>query len=249
MALNLGLENLQNIEDNSDVTLSDVLASQLDFQEAYQAFTDYRNVCEIVVKAKASTESMEFASELLNASVENIQVSVETLGEKLKNAWDSFCKMWGNFYNWFKTALKKFANLFLKKADGTFKIGVKVQSDELDHIIHCMEEVVKDQSTAGKNLQGVKHTYKSIQNGEIGMYLTTNKQVKEWCQKAATAVKKINSAVKALGKVAGEKTFSAVKRVMALGSKIVRDLQNTITAVKDQTKKYDINPKTDEAKQ
>lgn len=110
MALNLGLESLQGEIQQAEekpVELSDLLDSQIEFNEAYQAFIDYKNVCEIVTKAKVSNENLAFASELLNASIENIQVSVEDLQEKLKTAWSKFVEMWNKFVSWIKNAFQQ----------------------------------------------------------------------------------------------------------------------------------------------
>ena len=104
--LNLGLESLQ-VKEEVYASTEELLQSQLDFQEVYQSFVDYKNVCEIVVKAKASNESMAFASNLLNVSVENIEVSAEALADKFKVVWDKFVTMWQKFVSWFKGVINK----------------------------------------------------------------------------------------------------------------------------------------------
>ena len=104
--LNLGLESLQ-VKEETYTSLEELLQSQLDFNEVYQDFVDYKNVCEIVVKAKASNESMAFASNLLNISVENIEVSAEALADKFKVVWDKFVTMWQKFIGWFKGVINK----------------------------------------------------------------------------------------------------------------------------------------------
>lgn len=110
--LNLGLENLQvtNTTVEEPVVLTDVLSCELEFQEAYQAFVDYKNVCEIVVKAKASNEGLAFAGELLNVSVESIEVSSEDLAGKFKAAWTKFVELWNKFVAWFKGAITRVAS-------------------------------------------------------------------------------------------------------------------------------------------
>lgn len=120
--LNLGNAITANEpEPEENVSLSDVLSSQLDFREAYQAFVDYKNVCEIVTKAKTSTEGLAFASELLNTSVENIDVSAEGLKQVFSNAWKKFVEMWKKFYDWIKSLIPKLIaaikKLKKKKAD------------------------------------------------------------------------------------------------------------------------------------
>ena len=106
--LNLNIK-LSAVE-KSDISYEDVLFSQLDFQEAYQTFIDYKNVCEIVIKAKSSQENIDFASNLLNISVENIQISVETLKAKLKEAWDRFIALWKKFTGWIKNTILNIKN-------------------------------------------------------------------------------------------------------------------------------------------
>lgn len=260
MALNLGLENLQKVEDNADVTLSDVLASQIDFQEAYQAFTDYRNVCEIVVKAKASTESMAFASELLNASVENIQVSVETLGEKLSNAWDKFIEFWKNAFKWVKNALKKFANVFLKKADGTFKLTPALDNDELSSICTFVDNAVRgvkqgNYKEVKTNVHAMKVSAKKGATGGQGdsdnpTVITTRAQLKEWCTSAAKTCKRIDDGVKEVEGLynaaskkandpdykntagASQNTMRCAKVLMRMGPKVINAINKTVGQVK-----------------
>ena len=112
--LNLG--NAITVKETKEeiIPFSDILMSEIDFKEAYQAFVDYKNVCEIVVKSKISNESMAFASNLLNASVENIEVSVESLRDKLKTAWAKLVTMWEKFYGWVKSLIPKLIN-WIKK--------------------------------------------------------------------------------------------------------------------------------------
>ena len=105
--LNLGNAiTVKEIKEES-ISREEVLASMIKFQEAYQTFVDYKNVCEIVVKAKASTESMAFANDLLKTSVENIEVSVEELKDKLKTAWNKFLAFWDRIYKYCKDAIKQ----------------------------------------------------------------------------------------------------------------------------------------------
>ena len=112
--LNLG--NVITVKETKEeiIPFSDILMSEIEFKEAYQAFVDYKNICEIVVKAKVSNESMAFASNLLNASVENIEVSVESLKDKFKTAWATLVTMWKKFYEWVKSLIPKLIN-WIKK--------------------------------------------------------------------------------------------------------------------------------------
>lgn len=112
--LNLG--NAITVKETKEeiIPFSNILMSEIEFKEAYQAFIDYKNVCEIVVKSKASNEAMEFANSLLNASVENIEVSAEALADKLKTAWTKLVSMWKTFYEWVKSLIPKLIN-WIKK--------------------------------------------------------------------------------------------------------------------------------------
>jgi len=267
MALNLGLENLQTTEDNNNVTLSDVLASQIEFQEAYQAFIDYRNVCEIVVKAKASTESMAFASTLLNASVENIHVSVEELEKKELSAWERFIKFWKDAWKWIKNSLKKFANVFVKKADGSFKLKPALDKDELGGIQTFAQNAVR--AVKSGNYKDVKSNAsamaRSAKLGPTGgqgdsddpTIITTRAELKEWCAVAAKTCDAVNKAVNevdalykdAAKKVADpdyanavnfqQKIMRSARVLMRIGPKVVSAIQKTVKQVKVPGK-YDL---------
>lgn len=264
MALNLGLEGLAaKQEETPIVSTEQLLQSQIDFNEAYQAFVDYKNVCEIVVKAKASNESMTFASNLLNASVENIEVSVETLGEKFTNAWKKFVDMWKNFLNWVKRAFNLFWNSITKKKDGTFSIEPNLGSAELEEIVSWMDELLKTSKGTGSNSTstasaGLDHTMKRGGSSK----LTTHAEVKAWCKLAKEAIVKVDKAVAAASKsyATNDKYYqtrkananegedvkkkaadvrdrmAAAKTLMRVGPRVVRGITATIKQVNAEYK-------------
>ena len=266
MALSLGLESLQGkvqqVEEKP-VELSDLLASQIEFNEAYQAFIDYKNVCEIVVKAKASTESIEFANNLLNASVENIEVSVEGLGEKFAAAWSKFVTMWKNFMNWVKRAFNLFWNSITKKKDGTFSIEPNLGVAELEEIVSWMNEILSNAKGSGDTATGVASAGldNTMKRGGSST-LKTHAEIKAWCKAAKEAITKVDKAVKVASKsyAANDKYYqtrkanandgedikksaketrdrmAAAKTIMRVGPRVVRGIQATIKQVNAEYK-------------
>lgn len=256
--LTLGLENLQTSEE-APVELSDVLSLQLEFADAYQAFIDYKNVCEIVVKAKASTESIEFASNLLNASVENIEVSAEGLGKFFIEAWKKFVELWESFKGWVKGAFNLFWNSITKKKDGTFSIEPSLGTAELEEIVEWMNKILGNSKIAGDTnttvaAMGVNHTA----NRGGSTKLTTHAEIKAWCKAAKDTIVKIDEIVKMVSKSykTNDKYYQqrkananeeedikksaketrdrmfAAKTVMRIGPKVIKGIQATIKQVK-----------------
>ena len=231
MALNLGLESLQGKVQQAEekpVELSDLLASQIEFHEAYQAFIDYKNVCEIVVKAKSSTESIEFANNLLNASVENIEVSVEGLGEKFVAAWKKFVVMWENFMNWVKRAFNLFWNSITKKKDGTFTIKPNIGKAEMEEMCSWIQELLANSAALGSTktstaASGLNHAA----NRSGSDVLKTGAEVKAWCKVAKTTIEKMDHAVKQ-----AKKNYDSTKFVYGMGVKTFGDARDQMAAAK-----------------
>jgi len=207
--LNLGLE----LQDKEEVVSSyeDVLTSQLEFQEAYQAFVDYKNVCEIVTKAKASTESMAFANDLLNASVENINVSVEDLKESFKNAWNKFKELWGKFVSWVKGVFK---DLYTKAAGITLPVTVTPNSEDLWALSRDFRATngINASAKPGKrpwtDFEDVRLMREALKKSEK---LSTIPQVKEWIKNATEFVIEFDKQVKYCTKnIAGFKSWDAL---------------------------------------
>lgn len=225
MALSLGLESIQ-VKEEVYTSLEDLLQSELDFQNAYQSFIDYKNVCEIVVKAKASNESLVFASNLLNVSVENIDVSVEGLGDKLKTAWNKFLEMWGRFFNWFKNVIKKLKPKFpvtvCPPKDYLRLIAVNINHDNQNY---------------------TRPDYK--QAADLSRYLKESEklkdieQVNEWKKYATMLIKELHERISYIKKYFNamnaryEDEVIAARYYMMIGPKIIAKLRATLVELAD----------------
>ena len=192
--LNLGLE--LPVKEEPVSSYEDVLTSQLEFQEAYQAFVDYKNVCEIVVKAKVSTESMAFANDLLNASVENINVSVENLKESFKNAWNKFVDMWKKFVSWVKDAFK---SLYIKVEGITLPVTVTPETDDLwmlSRTFKAVNNVIARREPKAHTVSDMDCVRQLSESLKKSQKLGNIPQVKQWIKSATEFIKEFDYHVK-----------------------------------------------------
>lgn len=232
MTLNLGLESLTVKEESPIVSFEELLQSELDFNDAYQAFVDYKNVCEIVVKAKASTESMKFASSLLNASVENIEVSVESLSDKLKAAWDKFVEMWKKFVGWFKGIIAK-----VKPTQLPVEVSPSTKSLEEIASFVKIEQGIDERrlKEEGARSWAMKdHAQRIAAAMKETETLNTIQNVNAWKRNAAECINSLSKRIAFLQKNFQKSKWSieepkvAARYYMSVGPKIIAKLQTTL---------------------
>ena len=201
MSLNLGLESV--ISKDTTVGLSDVLFAQLDFYDAYQAFVDYRNICEIVVKAKTSSENLDYAGKLLGVSIESIDISMEKFITTLKNAWDKFI-------GWFKQAISYIKYNVIKhtfKKDGEFEITL-ASREYFKNLLLSYEQIMKaidsgsswDDATTSNN-----NRMKYLADNDTGREkITTRSAMAEWLRLADKVIYEGNRLLKKCEKDKGD---------------------------------------------
>ena len=229
--LNLNSENTQ-VEEEKGISLTDLLQLELDFQEAYQAFVDYKNICEIVVNAKASVESMKFANSLLNASTENIKVSVEELSGKFMTAWNKFTGLWKSFSTWAGDNIAKLTPTKLPAEVSPSTRGLRAISSNLQY-----EKSVPDNKNRKDNKSVISayvltEVRKAIQTKES---LENADDIKLWKRYAKEAVKALNEHIDFCNKNISsikqntENTayYTAAKYYMMIGPKIVAEIRKT----------------------
>ena len=181
----------------------DMLESQLEFNDAYQSFIDYKNLCEIVVKAKASTEGIAFANELLNVSVEKIKVSVDKLNDKLKAAWYKFKELWNKFVLWFNDKMEN-VSVRIKAEKLKFHIEVSPNIDTLKEIVHLTTSSKWPDEC--RVAAGLANKHEVDINSSTHLFYPPN--VVEWFKYAKAAVKGISEVIKSVNQL-GEKTKNA----------------------------------------
>lgn len=260
MSLNLGLNvvnttkttTAQKKQEEPVVVLSDILSAELEFTEAYQAFVDYKNVCEIVVKAKASTECLSFAKDLIGCDVEHASLSVESLREKMSAAWEKFKVLWTQFVKWFKEFLKKGKALFYKFIN--YPVTVSPSTQGLKDVTGAIDSLLKFQDDP-KTQEKVTVLINKIRTG----LATTGKiespeQATEWVSCATSVIKSFNSGIsivkeeysngkrsnydknKDLGTNSGKikNPYVGLRWIMICGPIVVKRLRTTISKLAAQ---------------
>ena len=84
--------NLGTITNRPSVAYKNINDAEMRYEDAQQAYINYKNLYEIVTKAQEthSLECMQFAEDLIGTSLDNITVSEEELKEREQEAYDSF---------------------------------------------------------------------------------------------------------------------------------------------------------------
>lgn len=157
-----------------------ILQSEIEFHEAYQDFINYKNICEIVTKAKASSESLAFASSLLNTSVENIQVSVEGLREKFKAAWNGFVA-------WWKRLIEGFKDLKAKFNFSNLPTLADISRDNLRTLSSSLQKIYKVQN--GEVAQAVRKAFSISFDSER---LENKTDLSDWIRLAENVLNQVN---------------------------------------------------------
>ena len=229
--LNLGLESISIKEEQPVASLEDVFQAELEFHDAYQTFVDYKNVCEIVVKAKASTESMAFASSLLNVSVENIEVSAEALADKFKDAWQKFVALWKKFSSWVKEAIKNvIRKLSLKRFNQLRgKIG-KLKCMSIKTMERIGYLVTNDAMKCGTTIRDIQAALKEDKPADL-----SQDDPIEWLSAANKFTSQLNNVIlhAEISKAEGFGTLDKghilfYRWMMMFGSKISKDIKKVV---------------------
>lgn len=234
--LNLGLESLQVKEEETYTSLEELLQSQLDFNEVYQDFVDYKNVCEIVVKAKASAESMTFASNLLNVSVESIDVSAEGLADKFKVVWDKFVTMWQKFVGWFKGVINKLKPMefpvLVSPSRDVFKQHIKglVSAIEQGTLVNaaCLSSIL-DRNEERLDNKEAFNEWRTLCKDYIANLDKLIQNAKELSKSRSGFAKGSNNPDMTHGKFLDPKYVKNVRYCTMFGPKIITKLQQKLT--------------------
>lgn len=198
LSLNLPIVNKQE----TIVTLSDMLSAEIEYAEACQAFVDYKNVCEIVFKAKASEERLAFAKDLIGSSVENIQVSAEGLNDTFKNMWQKFAAWWNKFTGWIRGIHRKILENGAKKYNHIM-VKPEFSGQALKEISEYFNDILISLKTNKPEIleNGVKKlharfTARKSKKSDEGKVLQNQESLTSWLSIADHTIEIINNVVK-----------------------------------------------------
>lgn len=232
MSLNLGIKPTST-EQLPIVDLSDVLSAELEFTEAYQTFLDYRNTCEIIVKAKASEERQAFAQELLGVSVESISISVEKFTTALKRAWEKFV-------GWIKQAISYIKYAIIKhtfKKDGEFE--VKVESRECHKRAAAAAEAIIQKMDKGEDVENDLYNWGNSDIEEET--ITTRAALVEWLRLFDKTIYVVSCLVKRHSD--NPEVMNMLKDILSTKNEWRNDMKQVLSIVKKN--KNDIKQSTD----
>jgi hypothetical protein len=176
---------------------------------------------------------MTFANNLLNVSVENIEVSAEELGNKLKAAWGRFVVMWKKFVDWFKGVISKLRPTKLP-------VEVSPETSALKNITRVITVEIEmtddDNWNFWANKRNVKRISEAMKTSES---LETMQTVNAWKSEATKFINTLSKRIAFLHKNFQRNYWHikdpviAARYYMSVGPKIIAKLQATLNKLAD----------------
>lgn len=257
--LSLGLE--LPIKEQKIPTYNELLMHEIIFTEAYQAFVNYKNMCEIVVKAKASNEALAFANDLLNTSIKYISVSEEELKASFQNAWKKFLVLWEKFSRWARDVIIKILKndvLQYAKIDSvptlTLKELKRIENGCSDILIEFKTQIKDnaffDSKKSARDISDATNRREQFKESRDELALKSRKQLTEWLNQADKTIKAVDNATKHIaqdflglfrrkttdGKIMNKNIITAARYILRNGSMIIKNIQKTIIDILKKAK-------------
>lgn len=221
------------VQEEKIPTYSELLLSEIRFKETYQSFLDYKNMCEIVVKAQTSQECLAFANDLFNTDVRNIQVSIEGLKSKLKAAWDAFVV-------WLKKLINGFKNLKSIIGLTPLPVTVDISRENLKNLYTFLSDI--DKIKKDQVVQAARESLgEDFQKEKIG----TKADLSEWINMAQTTLTILNVIVlkkeksDSLGTITAscDEDIAVMRIILTQGKQVAMRLSRSLVKMKKVEKK------------